>query len=99
MRKIIKLLCLITTFLLLGCDILIPTDTYKWNNDEEYHWKENEQGEKKEYSVHNFSNWTISKEPTCTEDGLESSICSECGYEKNRVIKCQGHNFDEILEV
>ena len=35
--------------------------------------------------IHNWTDGSITKEPTCTEDGILLSFCTECG-EKNRVL-------------
>lgn len=40
---------------------------------------------------HTFSDWTITKQPTCTEDGEETRICSDCGNIETKVIPANGH--------
>jgi len=56
-------------------------------------WKE------KECNVHNFLNWTISKEPTCYEDGLESSACNECGYVMTKELKALGCSYGDWTSI
>ena len=44
---------------------------------------------------HTVSNWTVTKEPTCTESGYtESSKCSECGEQikSSTTIPATGHS-------
>ncbi len=41
---------------------------------------------------HDWSEWTVTKEPTCTEDGSKSGVCSECGVNSTEVIPAVGHS-------
>ena len=36
-------------------------------------------------------------EATCTEDGSESRICTECGEKEERVIPETGHNYNKVV--
>ena len=47
--------------------------------------------------VHCFSKWTIETEPTCTELGSETSICSVKGCDKTftRTVPALGHAWDD----
>ena len=45
--------------------------------------------------VHSFSEWRISDEPTCTEDGREFRTCSGCRLAETRPIPALGHNYGE----
>ena len=40
---------------------------------------------------HSFSDWTIEKEPTETENGLKSSVCSVCNYKTTVAIEKLQH--------
>ncbi len=42
---------------------------------------------------HEFNEWTITKEATCTEDGMEERTCS-CGEKETRDIEAIGHAFE-----
>lgn len=46
---------------------------------------------------HSWSNWTAVEghAPTCTEDGLESRVCSECGEKEERHADKLGHSWGE----
>lgn len=41
--------------------------------------------------VHNFDEWTVSKQATCTEEGVEERVCSLCGKKENRPVEALGH--------
>ena len=40
---------------------------------------------------HNWSGWTTVKEATCTADGTQRRICSECGTTEDKAIPAKGH--------
>ena len=42
---------------------------------------------------HSFGEWELNDEPTCTEFGIESRICSVCGKLERREIKALGHKY------
>ena len=44
--------------------------------------------------VHTWSDWTVTKEATCTEEGSKERVC-ECGEKETEVIPALGHNWDE----
>ena len=41
---------------------------------------------------HSFSQWTVTKEATCTEDGSKGRVCA-CGEKEIEVIPALGHDF------
>ncbi len=41
--------------------------------------------------THTFGDWKIAKEATCTEDGEEERVCSDCGEKETRKIDAKGH--------
>ena len=49
----------------------------------------NESGEHK----HSFSEWRVSDEPTCTEEGREVRTCSGCRLMEGRPIPALGHDY------
>ena len=51
----------------------------------------------KNATIHYFSEWTREKEPTCTEPGSETSVCSvkDCDKTFTRTIPALGHAWDE----
>ena len=46
--------------------------------------------------THSFGKWTVVKEATCTEVGIEEKVCDECGEKKTRSIDALGHT--EVVE-
>ena len=44
-------------------------------------------------SGHNWSAWTMTHEPTCTEDGEETRTCSRCGETQTSSIWASGHDW------
>ena len=45
-------------------------------------------------TAHNFGEWNIVKEPSCTEEGLKERICSVCGDKESEKLATE-HSFDE----
>lgn len=43
---------------------------------------------------HDFSEWTVTKAPTCTEKGEEESTCSRCTAKNTRELAALGHSWD-----
>ena len=41
--------------------------------------------------THTFGDWKIAKDATCTEDGEEEHVCSDCGKKETRKIDAKGH--------
>ena len=48
-----------------------------------------------DYTYHEWGDWTVVTEPTCTETGLEKRTCSLCGEEQTRVTEALGHDYVE----
>ena len=80
-----------------GCDNL--TDVYYTGT--EIAWNKikisDDSAALKNATIHYFSEWTREKEPTCTEPGSETSVCTEagCGKTFTREIPALGHSWDE----
>ena len=51
-----------------------------------------------EATGHNYGEWSITKEPTCSEQGIEHRVCSTCGYEETREIPATNNCFSEPNE-
>ncbi len=41
---------------------------------------------------HHWSEWKVTTEPTCTEKGTETRICTACGKAETRVMEALGHS-------
>ena len=48
--------------------------------------------------THEFGEWTVVKNPTCTEDGMQERLCS-CGEKQTQAIPASGHTIELIAEV
>ena len=44
--------------------------------------------------THEYGEWQHTKEPTCTEDGLDERVCSKCGLKESYVVAALGHDWD-----
>lgn len=62
-----------------------------WKSDEESHWKECGCGDITEKAVHTWSAETVTKQPTATEKGEKTQICTVCGKTKVTEIPAAGN--------
>lgn len=42
---------------------------------------------------HEYGDWVVTKEPTCTEDGVMEKTCTKCGEVKKAAVSATGHNW------
>lgn len=50
--------------------------------------------------THAYGSWTTTKQPTCTEQGMQKRACTVCGVEQTEQIQALGHNYgDPIVTV
>jgi len=69
-----------------------------WHYDAEYHWHENFFGTQKDKAKHTFIEKIV--EPTCTEKGTKTTLCSVCGYAPiTEDIPAKGHTIVWMKEV
>ena len=48
---------------------------------------------------HSFTEWTIIKDPTCAEEGIQESVC-QCGTKETKAIEKKQHSTGEwIIEL
>ena len=50
-------------------------------------------------SNHIYGDWAVTKEATCTEDGIKEKVCSACGNKITDTIPANGHSWDEEFTV
>lgn len=77
---------------------LYHMDVYEdYDSDDTHHWYScGACGEKIKKAEHDFQNWEVVDEATCTETGKERSICFVCGVgSKDRDIEALGHTVTE----
>lgn len=65
--------------------------TSEWVSDETNHWKECECGEKSDEAEHAYTDWTVTKEATETEEGSKERTCETCGYKQTETISALSH--------
>ena len=61
-----------------------------WTKDETHHWYASTCGHTEEISekaVHVFGNWTVTKDPTETQEGRKERNCTVCEYTDSVVLK------------
>lgn len=46
-------------------------------------------------NVHTYGEWSLTKEPSCTEKGTEARVCATCGESDNREVAALGHAYVE----
>ena len=70
----------------------IHTASETWSSDEKSHWHEcvDGDGEKLDIGAHEFGEWTVEKEVTDTEPGLQSRSCTICGYSEKQEVPVEG---------
>lgn len=61
--------------------------------DGEKHWRVCTVCGAKEAAVHDWNAGTVTKNPTCIEDGTKSYTCNACGAMKDETIKAAEHKF------
>ena len=69
----------------------------EWSKDATNHWHEcTVCGDKKDQVAHEWDEGAVTKQPTCTEEGVKTYTCSVCGQTKTEVIEAQGHDYAEV---
>ena len=68
----------------------------EWKTNSAYHWHEcSKCGEKVGRTTHTYGEYTVTKQPTCTETGTKERVCQECGYKQTKTIDALGHTYEE----
>lgn len=68
----------------------------EWTSNDTDHWHAATCEHKEEVSgkaAHTFGEWTVTKDPTCTETGSKKRICTVCGHEAKEEIAAE-HRYD-----
>ena len=47
---------------------------------------------------HNYSDWTVSKQPSCTSIGTKSRICSRCSYVDKVAVPAIDHDYQWVVK-
>ncbi len=46
--------------------------------------------------AHEFGDWNITRQPTCTEDGIAVGFCA-CGEQSTKAVPKLGHNYNSVI--
>ena len=46
--------------------------------------------------VHKFGDWNVTRQPTCTDDGVAVGFC-ECGEQTTKVVEKTGHSYSSVV--
>ena len=67
----------------------------EWTSDAIYHWHVSTCGHAviDDKSEHNFEEWNVTKESSCTENGERKTTCTICGYEKTEKTDKAEHTY------
>ena len=90
---LVVIVVLIILLLLRSCQ---PGHVYSgvWGSDDNQHWQIcDDCGEPSEKEDHHFGDWTIVKQPTCTEEGEREHTCSDCGLTLEEILPANGHSY------
>ena len=55
-------------------------------------------GAERTTGVHSYGEYTVTLEPTCTQTGEKTRICSLCGYVEKTEIPATGHSYDSCCD-
>lgn len=48
---------------------------------------------------HNFGEWTVTEEPTCQDEGVETRVCKSCKKIQERTLNTVDHNWQKFYTV
>lgn len=87
-------------YVLSGSYATIPALGHDYGNWEQYNAIQHKRVCKRDashvdYANHNFTA-TITAQPTCTQDGVRTYTCGDCGYAYTETIKATGHSYDNV---
>ena len=72
-------------------------DETKWASDAGYHWHAcSGCDERVNEAAHDWDEGAVTKQPTCTEEGVRTYKCTVCGYEKTETIAKIAHDYAEV---
>lgn len=74
-----------------------------WSKDAGYHWHEctadgcdiSLNSQKDGYAAHTYGDYTVTKEATCSETGIQTRECSVCHYVDTDIIPTIPHTYDD----
>ena len=98
------LLVTVMIFCVTGCKDPEPAHEHtfadEWTTDKTYHWHAatcEHTTEVSDKAKHTFGDWTVTKEATCTEEGIKTGVCEVCKKEVIKKIDAKGHCYGEYV--
>lgn len=90
----IGLILLLIAILLVGVSCHKHTFSDQWSSNADIHWHGSSCGHDvtADSAAHSWNNYKVSKNPTCSEDGIITYTCTVCGLTKSAHIAATGHN-------
>ena len=78
-----------------GNDVEKAAHSWTIKHDANHHWEECACGKKRNEKAHIWDKGVITKTATCSDDGLKTYTCTNCGETKTEVISATGHKWDK----
>ena len=88
------LLIIILALVLVGCDNSGINDNVGANNNAGLNSSDTTEPK----CNHNYSDWTVSKQPSCTSIGTKSRICSRCSYVDEAAVPAIDHDYQWVVK-
>jgi S1-C subfamily serine protease len=88
------LLIVILALVLVGCDNLGVNENVGSNNDAGLNSSDTTEPK----CNHNYSDWTVNKQPSCTSIGTKSRICSRCSYVDEVAVPAIDHDYQWVVK-
>ena len=88
------LLIIILSLVLVGCDNSGVNENVGSNNDSGL----NSPNIAEPKCNHNYSDWTVNKQPSCTSIGTKSRICSRCSYVDEVAVPAIDHDYQWVVK-
>ena len=94
MRKAIVFLLLLSV-LFVGVSCHKHTFSDQWSSDANSHWHAAtcNHDVTADSAAHTWDNGTITKEPTCTEEGVRTYTCTVCKATRTESVAASGHSY------
>ena len=97
MKKILKAVVILALLSILAACKHSHDFASTWRNDDSFHWRECECGEKDSNEEHKWNSGQITTEATEIGSGVKVFTCTVCGKQKQETIPAKGHTFSELV--
>lgn len=92
-KTIVALLVVCLALAMVSCHKHTFSD--QWSFDNANHWHASTCGHDvtADQAAHTWDNGVVTKESTCTEEGVKTFTCTVCGATRTESVKATGHNY------